>query len=140
MFQNILHSFQASSSPGNSKLAENIKKFKDRKQSEAKQKHVEEKEKKHNLLKLREQKKADQRAQNEKIKGSRTSSKFNKVREDVISKGRNQCDNDDYGFESGSADSFYDKLMKKYEANPGKRLIHIVSKIKYLLFYSRVHG
>ena len=84
-------------------------------------------------MKLREQKKADQRAQNEKIKGSRTSSKFNKVREDVISKGRNQCDNDDYGFESGSADSFYDKLMKKYEANPGKRLIHIVYKTILLL-------
>ena len=116
--------FQTSSTSGNSKLAENIKKFKDRKQSEAKQKHVEEKEKKHNLLKLREQKKADQRAQNEKIKGSRTSSKL-KVREDVIAKGRNQCDSDDYGFESGSADSFYDKLMKKYEANPGNLLINV---------------
>ena len=86
-------------------------------------------------MKLREQKKADQRAQNEKIKGSRTSSKFNKVREDVISKGRNQCDNDDYGFESGSADSFYDKLMKKYEANPGERLILILCANTVLLLY-----
>ena len=25
---------------------------------------------------------------------------------------------DDYGFESNASDSIYDKLMKKYEANP----------------------
>ena len=32
--------------------------------------------------------------------------------------GRNQCDNDDYGYVSNTANSIYDKLMKKYESNP----------------------
>ena len=104
-------------------------------------------------MELRAEKKSELKANNQ-LKNSRTSSKLNpnKVRKDVISTGRNQCDNgkqligrkifvkvelwifylyniyykkfyqniisDDYGFESNASDSIYDKLMKKYEANP----------------------
>lgn len=36
----------------------------------------------------------------------------------VTLKGRKQCDEDDYGMESGSSAGFYEKLMSKYEADP----------------------
>ena len=97
------------------KLAENIKKLKAKKEADAKQRSHEAKEKKHNLLSLRAEKKAELKAKKE-LKSTRTKTVI--TREDVLSNGRNQCDNDDYGFESSAADSFYDKLMKKYEANP----------------------
>jgi len=101
------------------KLAENIKKLKARKEVDAKQRIHDAKDKKNKLLELRAEKKSELKANNQ-LKNSRTSSKLNpnKVRKDVISTGRNQCDNDDYGFESNASDSIYDKLMKKYEANP----------------------
>ena len=66
-------------------------------------------------MSLRAEKKAELKAKKE-LKSTRTKTVI--TREDVLSNGRNQCDNDDYGFESSAADSFYDKLMKKYEANP----------------------
>ena len=136
------------------KLADNIKKLKARKEADAKQRIHDAKDKKNKLLELRAEKKSELKANNQ-LKNSRTSSKLNpnKVRKDVISTGRNQCDNgkqlirrkifvevelflfihfirnfiyckfqniisDDYGFESNASDSIYDKLMKKYEANP----------------------
>ena len=97
------------------KLAENIKKLKAKKEADAKLRSQEAKDKKQNLLNLRAEKKAELKAKKE-LKSSRTKTVI--TREDVLSNGRNQCDNDDYGFESSAADSFYDKLMKKYEANP----------------------
>ena len=36
----------------------------------------------------------------------------------VTLKGRKQCDEDDYGYESKASASLYEKLMSKYEADP----------------------
>ena len=36
----------------------------------------------------------------------------------VTLNGRQQCDEDDYGYESKASASFYEKLMSKYEADP----------------------
>ena len=76
------------------KLAENIKKLKARKEADAKQRIHDAKDKKNKLLELRAEKKSELKANNQ-LKNSRTSSKLNpnKVRKDVISTGRNQCDN-----------------------------------------------
>ena len=36
----------------------------------------------------------------------------------VTLKGRKQCDEDDYGYESKTSAGLYEKLMSKYEADP----------------------
>ena len=36
----------------------------------------------------------------------------------VTLSGRQQCDEDDYGYESKASADYYDKLMSKYEADP----------------------
>ena len=76
------------------KLADNIKKVKARKEADAKQKIHDANDKKNKLLELRAEKKSELKANNQ-LKIERTSSKLNpnKVRKDVISTGRNQCDN-----------------------------------------------
>ena len=73
-------------------MADNIKKLKARKEAENKQRIHDAKDKKNKLLELRAEKKSELKANNQ-LKNSRTSSKLNKVRNDVISTGRNQCDN-----------------------------------------------
>merc|ERR1712025_379459 len=101
-------------------LDENIKLFKAKKDAEEKQKKYEAAQKKQNLLALRAEDKKSSRAANAMLKMTKSANKSvidearNHRDTSATLAGRNQCDNDDYGYVSNTANSIYDKLMKKY--------------------------
>ena len=112
----ILFSFQVPKDPDRS-LKDNIKSFKAKKDAEERQKRTQEAEKKANLLELRSQNKKSARAANAMVKMTKSAKKLD-VKKEVVVESRFQCDNDDYGYESSAANSMFEKLMKKFEANP----------------------
>jgi len=104
------------------KLSANVQKFLMQKEAEERQKKTEEKLKLQKLNELR-----TDRAKNKIAKHLKVTKSANKaVLSDAIDKkntsvtlgGRRQCDEDDYGYESKASQSFYEKLMSKYEADP----------------------
>eukprot|EP00092_Neocalanus_flemingeri_P019501 GFUD01021127.1.p1 GENE.GFUD01021127.1~~GFUD01021127.1.p1 ORF type:complete len:613 (+),score=242.70 GFUD01021127.1:176-2014(+) len=104
------------------KLSANVQKFLQQKDAEERQKKIEQKLKRQNLNELR-----TDRAKNKIAKHLKVTKSANKaVLSDAIDKkntsvtlgGRRQCDEDDYGYESKASQSFYEKLMTKYEADP----------------------
>jgi len=104
------------------KLSANVQKFLQQKEAEEKQKRIQEKLKLQNLNELR-----TDRAKNKIAKHLKVTKSANKaVLSDAVDKkntsitlsGRRQCDEDDYGYESKASQSFYEKLMSKYEADP----------------------
>ena len=105
-------------------LSESIKAFKAKQEAEKKQKLKEESEKKANLLELRAGNKQSSRAANAMLKMAKSANKsaIDEARNyrdtSATLAGRNQCDNDDYGYESKASTSIYEKLMAKYESNP----------------------
>jgi len=111
-----LFSFQVPKDPDRS-LKDNIKSFKAKKDAEERQKRTQEAEKKQNLLELRSQNKKSVRAANAMVKMTKSAKKLD-VKKEVVVESRIQCDNDDYGYESSAASSMFEKLMKKFEANP----------------------
>ena len=125
--ENLNYVFQAS--PGQVRgqtttLSESIKAFKAKQEAEKKQKLKEESEKKANLLELRAGNKQSSRAANAMLKMAKSANKsaIDEARNyrdtSATLAGRNQCDNDDYGYESKASTSIYEKLMAKYESNP----------------------
>ena len=111
-----MFSFQAPKDTDSS-LKDKIKSFKAKKDAEEKQKRSQEAEKKANLLELRSQNKKSVRAANAMVKMTKSAKKLD-VKKEVAVESRFQCDNDDYGYESSAANSMFEKLMKKFEANP----------------------
>ena len=127
LIENLNNVFQAS--PGQVRgqtttLSESIKNFKAKQEAERKQKIKEESEKKANLLELRAGNKQSSRAANAMLKMAKSANKsvLDEARNyrdtSATLAGRNQCDNDDYGYESKASTSIYEKLMAKYESNP----------------------
>ena len=51
------------------------------------------------------------------VKMTKSAKKLDVKKEPTV-ESRIQCDNDDYGYESSAANSMFEKLMKKFEANP----------------------
>jgi len=104
-------------------LSESIKNFKAKQEADKKQKLKEESEKKANLLELRAGNKQSSRAANAMLKMAKSANKSvideatNHRDTSATLAGRNQCDNDDYGYESKASQSVYEKLMAKYESN-----------------------
>lgn len=108
-------------------LSDNIKKFLARKEEEEKQKALEEKRKKDNLLALR-----DQKTQNRINKHLKVCKAANKSAiEDAIDSentaitiaGPSQPDEDDYGYESQTASALYNQFMSKYNSLPQEKPI-----------------
>ena len=105
-------------------LSESIKNFKAKQEADKKQKLKEESAKKANLLELRAGNKQSSRAANAMLKMAKSANKsaIDEARNyrdtSATLAGRNQCDNDDYGYESKASTSIYEKLMAKYESNP----------------------
>jgi len=104
------------------KVAPNVQKFLQQKEAEEKKKRIEEKIKLQKLNELR-----TDRAKNKIAKHLKVTKSANKaVLDEAVDKkntaatlsGRRQCDEDDYGFESKTSASIYEKLMSKYEADP----------------------
>ena len=100
-----------------SSLNDSIKSFKAKKEAEERLKRQEAAEKKQNLLELRSQNKKSVRAANAMVKMTKSAKKLDVKKEPTV-ESRIQCDNDDYGYESSAANSMFEKLMKKFEANP----------------------
>ena len=104
-------------------LNEGIKNFKAKQEADKKKKLKEESEKKSNLLELRAGNKQSSRAMNAMLKMAKSANKSvideatNYRDTSATLAGRNQCDNDDYGYESKASSSVYEKLMAKYESN-----------------------
>lgn len=105
-------------------LSSNIKKFLARKEAEEKQKVLEAKEKKDELLALRSQdRKATRRVA---VMLKRTKSANKSVLSDAIDNdntavtlaGPSQPDEDDYGYVSQEASAYYNKIMEKYSNMP----------------------
>ncbi|EFN70132.1 Protein SPT2-like protein [Camponotus floridanus] len=108
-------------------LSDNIKKFLARKEEEEKQKALEEKRKRENLLALR-----DSKAQSRISKHLKVCKAANKsVIADAIDSentaitiaGPSQPDEDDYGYVSQEASTFYNQLMSKYNSLPPEKPI-----------------
>ncbi|GAB1861601.1 Protein SPT2 homolog [Camponotus japonicus] len=108
-------------------LSDNIKKFLARKEEEEKQKALEEKRKRENLLSLR-----DSKAQSRISKHLKVCKAANKsVIADAIDSentaitiaGPSQPDEDDYGYVSQEASTFYNQLMSKYNSLPPEKPI-----------------
>ncbi|KAM0734190.1 Protein SPT2-like protein [Formica fusca] len=108
-------------------LSDNIKKFLARKEEEERQKALEEKRKKENLLALR-----DSKAQSRINKHLKVCKAANKsVIADAIDSentaitiaGPSQPDEDDYGYVSQEASTFYNQLMNKYNSLPPEKPI-----------------
>ncbi|XP_070154541.1 protein SPT2 homolog [Polyergus mexicanus] len=108
-------------------LSNNIKKFLARKEEEERQKALEEKRKKENLLALR-----DSKAQSRINKHLKVCKAANKsVIADAIDSentaitiaGPSQPDEDDYGYVSQEASTFYNQLMNKYNSLPPEKPI-----------------
>lgn len=106
-------------------LSENIKKFLARKGEEERQKALEEKRKRENLLALR-----DHKAQSRINKHLKVCKAANKsVLADAIDNentavtmaGPSQPDEDDYGYVSQEASAFYNQLMSKYNSTPSQK-------------------
>jgi len=114
----------AKKDPKAKKLSDNVKKFLDRRKADEDAKRKEADRQRHELQKMR----ADSRESQKVVKRMVTKNKgvnFSVIPEAVNEKdtadtlaGRNQCDEDDYGYESTMARNLYEKLMTKYEANP----------------------
>ncbi|XP_076388494.1 protein SPT2 homolog isoform X2 [Megachile rotundata] len=107
-------------------LSENIKKFLARKGEEERQKALEEKRKRENLLALR-----DHKAQSRINKHLKVCKAANKsVLADAIDNentavtlaGPSQPDEDDYGYVSQEASAFYNQLMNKYNSAPSNNI------------------
>ncbi|KAF6216948.1 hypothetical protein GE061_001299 [Apolygus lucorum] len=104
----------------------NVKKFLARKETEEKQKQMEARKKKEELLALRSQDKKAKRRVEFMLK--RTKSANYSVMEDAIDnnntadtlEGPMQCDEDDYGYVSQEASAYYAKLMNKYSNMPAE--------------------
>ncbi|KAL6428437.1 hypothetical protein ACFW04_008602 [Cataglyphis niger] len=108
-------------------LSDNIKKFLARKEEEERQKALEEKRKRENLLALR-----DSKAQSRINKHLKVCKAANKsVIADAIDSentaitiaGPSQPDEDDYGYVSQEASTFYNQLMNKYNSLPPEKPI-----------------
>jgi len=114
----------AKKDPKAKKLSDNVKKFLDRRKADEDAKRKEADRKRHELQKMR----AESRESQKVVKRMVTKNKavnYSVIPEAVNEKdtadtlaGRNQCDEDDYGYESTMARNLYEKLMSKYEANP----------------------
>ncbi|XP_011166674.1 protein SPT2 homolog [Solenopsis invicta] len=108
-------------------LSDNIKKFLARKEEEERQKALQEKRKKENLLSLRDQK--TQNRINKHLKVCKAANKS--VIEDAIDSentaitiaGPSQPDEDDYGYESQTASALYNQFMSKYNSLPQEKPI-----------------
>lgn len=107
-------------------LSDNIKKFLARKGEEERQKALEEKKKRENLLALR-----DHKAQSRINKHLKVCKAANKsVLADAIDNentavtlaGPSQPDEDDYGYVSQEASAFYNQLMNKYNSAPSNNI------------------
>ena len=108
--------------PKQKKLSENVKKFLERREQEEKEQKRKEREKTKNLLELRQENKESIKAARRMLLMTKSANKA--VVSEAINirdtadtlAGRNQCDEDDYGYESSMAKKLYDNLMNKYEA------------------------
>ncbi|XP_015115247.1 protein SPT2 homolog [Diachasma alloeum] len=124
-------------------LSDNIKKFLAKKEQEDRQKALEEKKKKENLLALRDHK-AQSRI-NKHLKVCKAANKsviadaINYEDTAVTMAGPSQPDEDDYGYVSQEASAFYNKLMSKYNNLPpekplfsesGKRTVKDIASTK----------
>ena len=110
--------------PKDQKLSENVRRFLESKNEEAKQKKKEADAKKAKLLEMRRGNSKSVRTMNSMLKRTKSSNKAaleeakNKRDTNATLAGREQCDEDDYGYESNAARGFYESLMNKYEKNP----------------------
>ncbi|XP_063987292.1 protein SPT2 homolog [Diachasmimorpha longicaudata] len=124
-------------------LSDNIKKFLAKKEQEDRQKALDEKRKKENLLALRDHK-AQSRI-NKHLKVCKSANKsviadaVNYEDTAVTIAGPSQPDEDDYGYVSQEASAFYNKLMSKYNNLPpekplfkesGKKIIKDIASTK----------
>jgi len=98
------------------KLSSNVKKFLDRKNAEELKKRTEESEKKARLLELRKGNKKSSRAVQSMLVRAKSANKAASVAADAVNRrdtaatlaGRDQCDDDDYGYESAAAKNLYE--------------------------------
>ncbi|XP_075234755.1 uncharacterized protein LOC142332293 [Lycorma delicatula] len=105
-------------------LSANVQKFLARQEEEKRQKEIEAKKKRDELLSLRSQDKMSVKRVSTMLK--RTKSANKSVMEDAVDDvntvvtmaGPSQPDEDDYGYVSQEASSFYNKLMDKYSNMP----------------------
>jgi len=104
------------------KLSANVQKFLQKQEEEEKKKKLEAKKRLENLNELRSDRAKNKIAKHLKVTKSANKAVISEAVDhkntSVTLKGRKQCDEDDYGMESGSSAGFYEKLMSKYEADP----------------------
>lgn len=109
-------------------LSDNIKKFLARRDEEERQKNLEEKKKRENLLALRDHKAQSRINKHLKVcKAANKSVLADAIDNDntaVTMAGPSQPDEDDYGYVSQEASAFYNQLMNKYNAAPQRPLFH----------------
>ncbi len=122
--------------PKDKKLSEGVRRFKEKQAEEERRKRTQEKQKMNNLLEMRRGDKKSTRAANSMLQ--RTKSANRSVLAEASSSrdtahtlaGRNQCDEDDYGYESAAGMAMYERLMSRYEksAAVAPRIILVVLK------------
>ncbi|KAK0086115.1 hypothetical protein PV325_003754 [Microctonus aethiopoides] len=124
-------------------LSENIKRFLAKKEEEERQKALEEKQKRDNLLALRDHKAQSRINKHLKVcKAANKSVIADAVNNDdtaITMAGPSQPDEDDYGYVSQEASAFYNQLMNKYSKLPpekplfsdsGKRVVKDIASTK----------
>ncbi|XP_059083655.1 protein SPT2 homolog [Tigriopus californicus] len=111
-------------SPKEKKLSENVRRFLEQKDQEDRSQKAKDRQKQSKLMELRRGNKKSVRAMNSMLQRTKSANKAviaearnSRDTADTLA-GREQCDEDDYGYESSIAQKFYEKLVTKYEANP----------------------
>ena len=109
----------AKKDPKDKKVSAGIKRFLAQKEEEEKQKKKEAIQRKQKLLELRNQDKKSKRTANSMLQRTKSSNKSvladavnNRDTADTMN-GPEQCDEDDYGYESKEAKELFGKLMSK---------------------------
>ncbi|XP_039294601.1 protein SPT2 homolog [Nilaparvata lugens] len=105
-------------------LSANVQKFLQKQEEEKRRKEIEAKKKREELLALRSQDKMSQKRMSTMLKRTKSANKsvmedaIDDVNTSVTMAGPQQCDEDDYGYVSQEASSFYNKMMEKYTSMP----------------------
>ncbi|RZF46561.1 hypothetical protein LSTR_LSTR013091 [Laodelphax striatellus] len=105
-------------------LSANVQKFLQKQEEEKRRKEIEAKKKREELLALRSQDKMSQKRMSTMLKRTKSANKsvmedaIDDVNTSVTMNGPQQCDEDDYGYVSQEASSFYNKMMEKYTSMP----------------------
>ncbi|XP_040574782.1 uncharacterized protein [Lepeophtheirus salmonis] len=106
--------------PKEKKLSENVRRFMEKKEDEERKKRLDAADRTKALLAKRSEDKKSMKTMKSMLLRTKSANKavvpVDNNNTAATLAGRNQCDEDDYGYESGFANNYYDKLMKKYEA------------------------